>query len=217
MTRRNLGRSDKGKGIADDAQEEEAESELDPAAEAQFQEEIRLATALSLGQQVEMTRGPGETSGVAKDSTENPIAIAAIPLSQVADSALGSQTNASRDGVETSEAHGVAPNSDLPLPPPEPTPSTDEDEAQTVREGEIPLLQLQAFPSIWKCHHHSCCPTMMQQPLQPGWLIEQYGVHQLLLNRLRSLTHLSKLMCKKGNKSIMTQVLLVREVLRRLM
>ncbi|MEQ5154410.1 hypothetical protein ABN254_21570, partial [Providencia rettgeri] len=65
VTRRNLGRSDKGKGIAVDAQEEEAESELDPAAEAQYQEELRLATALSLGQQVEMTRGPGETSGVA--------------------------------------------------------------------------------------------------------------------------------------------------------
>lgn len=36
VTRRNLGRSDKGKGIADDVQDEEAESELDPEAEAQY-------------------------------------------------------------------------------------------------------------------------------------------------------------------------------------
>ncbi|MEQ5265818.1 hypothetical protein, partial [Escherichia coli] len=137
VTRRNLGRSDKGKGIADDAQEEEAESKLDPTAEAQFQEEIRLATALSLGHQVEVTRGPGETSGVAKDSTKNLIATAAVPLSQVDDYALGSQGNASRDEFETSEAQEV---------PPESTPSTDEDEAQTVREGEILLLQLPGFP-----------------------------------------------------------------------
>ncbi|MEQ5154404.1 hypothetical protein ABN254_21540, partial [Providencia rettgeri] len=86
VTKRNLGRSDKGKGIAEDAQEEEAESGLDPEAEARYQEELRLATALSLGQQVEMTRGPGETSGVAKDNIEHPIAIAAIPVSQIADS-----------------------------------------------------------------------------------------------------------------------------------
>ncbi|MEQ5265776.1 hypothetical protein, partial [Escherichia coli] len=145
VTKRNLGRTDKGKGIAD-AQEEEAESELDPAAEAQYQEELRLATALSLGQQVEMTRGPGETSGVAKDSTDHPIAIAAIPVSQVADSALVLHANASRDDVETSEAPEVATNSDPLLPPHESTPSTDEDEAQTVREGEIPLLQLPGFP-----------------------------------------------------------------------
>ncbi|MEQ5220375.1 hypothetical protein ABN226_18445, partial [Morganella morganii] len=146
VTKKNLGRTDKGKGIADDAQEEEAESELDPTAEAQYREEIRLATALSLGHQVEVTRGPGETSGIAKDSAENPIATAAIPLSQVADSALGSQTHASRGEFETSEAREVAQTLDQSPPPHESTPSTDEDEAQTVREGEIPLLQLPGFP-----------------------------------------------------------------------
>ena len=93
-----------------------------------------------------MTRGPGETSGVAKDRTDPPIAIAAIPVSQVADSALVLHANASRDDVETSEAPEVAPNSDPLLPPHESTPSTDEDEAQTVREGEIPFLQLPSFP-----------------------------------------------------------------------
>ncbi|MEQ5167069.1 hypothetical protein ABN262_23335, partial [Citrobacter youngae] len=146
VTRRNLGRSDKGKGIADDAQEEEAEPEMDPIVEAQFREDIRLATALSLEHQVEYTRGPGETSGVAKNSNDHPIAIAAIPVSQVADSALVLHANASRDDVETSEAQGVAQNSDPLLPLHESTPSTDEDEAQTVREGEIPLLQLPGFP-----------------------------------------------------------------------
>ncbi|MEQ5248861.1 hypothetical protein [Escherichia coli] len=145
VTKRNLGRTDKGKGIAD-AQEEEAESELDPVAEDRYQEDLRLATALSLGQQVEMTRGPGETSGVAKDRTDHPIAIAAIPVSQVADSALVLHATASRDNVETSEAPEVASISDPLLPPHESTPSTDEDEAQTVREGEIPLLQLPGFP-----------------------------------------------------------------------
>ncbi|MEQ5212992.1 hypothetical protein ABN235_18735, partial [Morganella morganii] len=145
VTKANLGRTDKGKGIAD-AQEEQAESELDPVEDARFHEDLRLATALSLGQQVELTRGPGETSGVAKDSTDHPIAIAAIPVSQVADSALVLHANASRDDVETSEAQGVAQNSDPLLAPHESTPSTDEDEAQTVREGEIPLLQLPGFP-----------------------------------------------------------------------
>ncbi|XP_031112062.1 uncharacterized protein LOC116016036 [Ipomoea triloba] len=145
VTKKNLGRTDKGKGIAD-AQEEEVESELDPTAEAQFQEELRLATVLSLGQQVEMTRGPGETSSVAKDSIDQPIAIAAIPVSQVADSALVPHANASRDAFDTSEAQGVAQSSDPLLPPHESTPSTHEDEAQTVREGEIPLLQLPGFP-----------------------------------------------------------------------